>query len=330
MNKFKYIILSFLTFLIVCTSCEEYVKDIPPSEIFLNMPEGGYEINVNDTIVIIPRITYDFNSTYAWVLNEEIIWDEKDYQLIPNELNKYTYHFSINNDRGSDDTTIVVQSMYKTDFEEFELEKDTFWLNTETNNSLISDQIEFDISGSYNNQPWYGFTYSNLTGSDKYEDNEKYSCHKASSDFESTIFGIMLLDKNPQNAITLNTKDGSNHLFKSISVNNSYYLYDAVNTGAHGSKKFGGEDGTDLDWLKLIIVGIDNNDTKQGTIEFMLADFTFGTNRDNYIVEDWTTIDLTTLGHVNTIKFYLSSSDTVDGVTNSPGFVCFDEIKIIE
>ncbi|TLX71534.1 DUF4465 domain-containing protein [Labilibacter sediminis] len=319
----------FIAIGILLFSCEEHVKDIPPSEIFINMPEDGYEVRVTDTLVISPKITYDINSTYTWTVDGKVIWNEKDYTLIPDELNLFDAVFMVKNDRGSDEISIWAQSMYLTDFEDLELENDSFWVNNEANTYFTSDSLKFEINGSYSAESWTGFTYSNMTGSNSEEEYEKYSAYKQSASFDSEIFGVMMQD-DIQTSLIIETIDGEDHVFKSFAVNNSYYVYDAIKSGNHGSKIFGGEDGTDLDSLVLNIKGYTKNGLQSGTIQFYLANYTFGNNRDNYIITDWSTIDLQDLGAINRIELEISSSDVVDGKMMTPGFVCIDEFKIIE
>ncbi|MGQ1787203.1 DUF4465 domain-containing protein [Saccharicrinis sp. GN24d3] len=329
MNSFfTYFVISIVS-IIGLMACEDHTKEIPNSEIYIDMPDDGYEVKVNDTIDISPKITYDINSAYFWVLDGQLVSQEKDLRLIPTELNKYEYTFSVNNSRGIALIDIPVQSMYKTDFEEIEFEEDTFWTNNENYISFLSDQIQFESSGNYASDTWTGFTYSNLSGSNSVDDYEKYSCYKTPTEFDSDVFGIMLLDAYQQ-PIALTTKDGEDHLFKSISINNSYYVYDAISNGNNGSKKFGGETGTEIDWLKLTITGINKSGTTRGNVEIMLADYTTGSNRNNTILSTWTDYDLEDIGKVSRLEFVLSSSDTESGKLNTPPFVCFDEIKIIE
>lgn len=310
-------------------SCENNIKDIPPSEIFINMPIGGYEVKVNDTINISPKITYDINSTYLWTLNDEIMSDKKDLQWIPKSLQANTYSFTVKNTRGSADTLILVQSMYLTDFEEKKLPKDSFWINKENIASLVSDQLRFEISGTYSSGSWTGFTYSNLNGNYSNLELTKFSAYKKPLKQISSIFGVVLLDPYGKE-VTINTNDGEDHLFKSISINNAYYVYDAIKNGKHGSKRFGGTLGTEKDWLKLTISGINKNGIPRGSVEIMLADYTTGSNRDNTILSEWTDFDLQKLGKVSRLEFVMTSSDSNPDKINTPPFVCIDEIKIIE
>ena len=310
-------------------SCESKVKDLPPSEIYLNMPVGGYEVEVNDTIDISPKITYDINSTYTWILNDEVVSTNKDLRLIPKALEAFVYSFSFKNDRGLADTTIFVQSMYLTNFEEKELAKDTFWINKENTASFISDKIRFETKGNSTTETWTGFTYSNMVGKKTSEELTKFSSYNKPLKSTSSIFGVAILDPYGK-AVSLETTDGDDHLFKSISINNTYYVYDAIQNGKYGSKRFGGTTGTEKDWLKLTIRGINKNGTLRGSVEVMLADFTSGSNRYNTILSEWAEVDLRKIGKVSRLEFVMTSSDRSPDRINTPPFVCIDEIKIIE
>ncbi len=310
-------------------SCETYEKDLPASEIYINMPDDGYELNVNDTLVLSPKITYDQSSSYQWILDGNIVSTDKNYTLIPKELKKYVFTFEVTNDRGSDKMEVVVQSMYKTDFEDIVFDKDSFWTNIENQESFISEQLVFESNNSYFSTNWTGFTYSNLVGNQTEEDDEKYSAYTKPSEFESTVLGVMMFDQ-VGTPITVQTLDQENHLFESIELCNSYYLYNSIKNGTNGSVKFGGDTGLNMDWLILSVSGFTKENTNTGTINIYLANYTFGNNRDNYILDTWGTVNLESLGKISRLEFSLHSSDTENGVMNTPPYICFDELKIIK
>ena len=80
----------------------------------------------------------------------------------------------------------------------------------------------------------------------------------------------------------------------------------------------------------LNVTGYSKSGIQSGTIQFYLANYTFGNNRDNYIITDWSTIDLQPLGKIAKLELEISSSDVTEGKMMTPGFVCIDEFKIIE
>ena len=85
------VLLLFISSLFLLNSCEDKTKPIPPPVIHSNMPEDGYEIRVNDTVLISPKITYDYDSKYSWEYkyNGEVFSNEKDYELTPNKLDSF-------------------------------------------------------------------------------------------------------------------------------------------------------------------------------------------------------------------------------------------------
>ena len=92
-------------------------------------------------------------------------------------------------------------------------------------------------------------------------------------------------------------------------------------------KKFGGENGTDPDFLKLTAVG-KNGNTETGSVDFYLADYRSDYSCDDYIVTDWSWMDLSSLGEVSSIEFSLSSSDNGDYGMNTPTYFCLDGLSV--
>lgn len=94
-------------------------------------------------------------------------------------------------------------------------------------------------------------------------------------------------------------------------VNNAAYAVNSMCNGDNYAKKFGAED-----WFKLTITGFKNG-TSQGAVDFYMA------NEGKY-VNEWTYVDLSTLGEIDAIKFSMSSSDTGDYGMNTPAYFCMD------
>ncbi|MFP5471550.1 MAG: DUF4465 domain-containing protein, partial [Bacteroidia bacterium] len=70
----------------------------------------------------------------------------------------------------------------------------------------------------------------------------------------------------------------------------------------------------------------DASDNSLGTVEFYLADYRFSDNSQDYIVDDWTLVDLSSLGNVSKLKFMLNSSDVGAWGMNTPAFFVLDEL----
>ncbi len=111
-----------------------------------------------------------------------------------------------------------------------------------------------------------------------------------------------------------------------IYVTNNTYTYYSLKDGDGFSKKFGGETGNDPDYFKLTIRGYNNGQVQPDSIEFYLADYRFSDNSNDYIVNEWTYIDLKPLGNVEEMTFLLSSTDNGQFGMNTPAYFCVDQL----
>lgn len=114
-----------------------------------------------------------------------------------------------------------------------------------------------------------------------------------------------------------------------LRITNTTYGALAMRDGYFGAKKFGGVSGTDPDFLKLTIKGVDANDVSTGAINFYLADYSFSESSQDYIVSDWTTVDLSGLSNnTRALLFELTSSDNhpVYGI-NTPATFALDNLQ---
>lgn len=110
-------------------------------------------------------------------------------------------------------------------------------------------------------------------------------------------------------------------------VNNGTYAALSMLNGDQFAKKFGGESGDDADWFKLSVIGkLDTVVTD--TVEFYLADYRFEDNNQDYIVRDWTWVDLNALGNITELTFVLSSSDLGEWGMNTPAYFCMEDLTV--
>ena len=123
----------------------------------------------------------------------------------------------------------------------------------------------------------------------------------------------------------------------SIAVTNNNYAYSSMHDGDAFAKKFGdtivdGESGPEVinqdseDWFLLTITGKNTAGDIIDTVDFYLADYRFADNSQDYIISDWTEVDLISLGAVKSLEFALSSSDNSGGYMNTPAYFAIDSI----
>ncbi|MEM9175040.1 MAG: DUF4465 domain-containing protein [Myxococcota bacterium] len=111
-------------------------------------------------------------------------------------------------------------------------------------------------------------------------------------------------------------------------VNTTYATLSMLN-GDSFAKQFGGPTGDDEDFFLLTIEGLDGIGGTTGSLDFYLADYRFADNSLDYIVTDWTTVDLTVLGAVNGLRFSLTGSDVGAFGLNTPAYFAIDDLVTV-
>ena len=61
-----------------------------------------------------------------------------------------------------------------------------------------------------------------------------------------------------------------------------------------------------------------------------MADYRFSDNAQDYIIDEWTYIDLSQLGDADSLVFSLSSSDNGQFGMNTPAYFCVDNIVTLD
>ncbi len=124
------------------------------------------------------------------------------------------------------------------------------------------------------------------------------------------------------------TGQAMNNPINGIYVTNNTFSYYSMLDGDAYAKKFGGADGTEEDFFLLTIKAFSGGQLGADSVNFYLADYRFNDNTQDYIVKDWTYVDLTVLGNVDSLDFTLSSSDNGAFGMNTPAYFCLDDITL--
>lgn len=109
-------------------------------------------------------------------------------------------------------------------------------------------------------------------------------------------------------------------------ITNTTYTYLSLRDGDQFAKKFGGVTGDDPDFYVLTIKSYANGMISTDSVDFYLADYRFEDNSQDYIVDEWTYVDLSSLGNADSLWFKLNSSDTSSFGFNTPAYFCVDNI----
>lgn len=208
-------------------------------------------------------------------------------------------------------------------FEGLLSEPETAWKPTAPNQVFQTGGASFsnlydDTYGPY----WEGFAYSNKTDITTPGYTNDLSAYTASGG--GNTYAVAFVGYSTVPTITY---DGIvNMAGQGASITNTTYGYLAMLNGEAPAGKFGGETGSDEDWFKLTITGYLAGDAG-ASIDFYLADFRFADNGEDYIINDWTYVDFSSLGLVDELRFTLSSSDNHPTYgMNTPAYFAIDNL----
>lgn len=109
-------------------------------------------------------------------------------------------------------------------------------------------------------------------------------------------------------------------------VTNNTYAWFSMKDGDAFAKKFGGITGNDPDFFLLTVKKYLDGQLGADSVNFYLADYRFANNAQDYIVDDWTWLDLSSLGNADSLRFTLSSSDVGAFGMNTPAYFCVDNV----
>ncbi|WP_197533694.1 DUF4465 domain-containing protein [Symmachiella dynata] len=178
-----------------------------------------------------------------------------------------------------------------------------------------------------------GFTnqFSAYPGTGAGTGQDNYGVGFGFDDLEPNLF-----DPTPFNALDANHLLGLPTLFlpdgyeiAGAMFTNTTYTALSMLLGDSFAKKFGGISGNDPDYFKLSVFGIDANGQALGTeVELYLADYRFADNSLDYILSDWSYLDLTGLAAARSLHFNVSSSDSGNYGMNTPGYFAIDNLML--
>lgn len=167
---------------------------------------------------------------------------------------------------------------------------------------------------------WSGWSYSNTTDTATAGFTNQFSAYTGGGVNNSENYGVYYGDFDPPPTVA-GIPAGT--LLGAYFTNTTYAALSMLNGDDH-AKQF--EDG---DWFKLMITGLDAGDQETGAVVFDLADYTSSDPDDWYIVDQWTWVDLTSLGVATQLQFEMSSSDVGDYGMNTPAYFAMDNLTMI-
>lgn len=212
------------------------------------------------------------------------------------------------------------------DFELLQVPTAGYWNGSDGSGSFKAGILKFENQYSKSWGTWAGFAYSQKNDVTTTGFTNEFSVFDASN--KQNKFAVFY--PSFEQSIFVSFPAGEEHLIQSMDMCNNSYAGLAMKNGDSYSKKFGGTSGKDKDWFKVTINGFDKNGIKLKSQDVFLADYWFSDASKAYILSNWTTFDLSSLGKVNKLTFVFSSSDNGIYGINTPTYVCLDNIRYVE
>ena len=209
-----------------------------------------------------------------------------------------------------------------------------YWNGSDGSGGFISNDAWFTNQYDSTWGSWSGWAYSNTKDTTTAGPTNQYSAITGKGVNGSNNYGVAYISSWNNDHAQLYFGYSSGDYAQQVAgtyITNTTYAYLSMKDGDDFAKKFGGEDGTDPDWFKLSIYGLDSsyqriNDKK---VDFYLADYRFDDPNQDYIVNDWEWVDLSSLGTVAGLEFDLSSSDVGAYGMNTPAYFAMDDLATV-
>ncbi len=218
-------------------------------------------------------------------------------------------------------------------FDDLALASESFWKGEDGSGGFLSGDNWFNNAYNASWDSWDGFAYSNKTDTASTGMAGQFTAYSAngagggvdgSANYGVSYIGYVLP---PQTYCGYMSGEYAQNVQGAYITNNAYAYHSMMN-GDGFAKQFGGTAGDEPDWFKLTIEGLDANYTATGqSVDFFLADYRFDDDNLDYIVSDWTYVDLTSLGTVYGLQFSMSSSDVGDYGMNTPAYFAIDNLE---
>ena len=215
------------------------------------------------------------------------------------------------------------------DFSNLSLPAESFWNGSDESGGFESSLAFFPNSYNADWGVWSGWAHSNISDNTTPGWLNQYSAITGSAlDSSDAVAGIYAVSFVDDEGTVLSYNNPSAHEVKGMFVTNATFAALSMMYGDDFAKKFGGETGDDPDWFKLTVTGMRNGEETEAIV-YYLADYRFEDNTQNYIIQTWQWVELSSLGKVDSLVFTLSSSDVGDWGMNTPAYFAADHFFIV-
>ncbi|EMI21560.1 cell surface protein [Rhodopirellula maiorica SM1] len=197
-----------------------------------------------------------------------------------------------------------------------------------TKGEFASDEAQLNNAYSLDYGSWSGWAYSNETNTSTPGFTNQFSAIAGGGANDSDTYGVAFASATGENVATITLPEDAGSL-QSVQITNTTYTALSMQNGDSFAKKFGGVSGTEADWFLLTIQGKDDSGTSVGMVDFYLADYRSDDSSQDYIIDAWTEVDLSSLAGANSLEFWVTSSDVGPFGMNTPAYFAMDELSFL-
>ncbi|MEW4568868.1 DUF4465 domain-containing protein [Tautonia sp. JC769] len=218
------------------------------------------------------------------------------------------------------------------DFSDLTLGSESFDNGSDGSGGFTSKGVFFRNSYNPTWQTWSGWSYSNRTDNTTAGFGNQFSSF-AGGDASGDGNYAVAYGQSPS-SVRFDLPEpapGRAPVGMSARFTNTTYTALSMRDGDQFGKAFGGPTGNDPDFFLLTIVGYSGAGASGdvlGEVDFYLADFRSDDNSLDYILEDWATVDLSSLIGAQSLGFRLTSSDVGTFGMNTPAYFAMDDFAI--
>jgi Domain of unknown function (DUF4465)/PEP-CTERM motif len=213
------------------------------------------------------------------------------------------------------------------DFEDLTVPAAGYYNGSDGAGGFTSRGARFNNSYSAQFGAWSGWSFSRVTNVTTPGFSNQYAAYNLPSGTgdASPTYGVAF-NANPGDA-TVQLPAGTHPV--SVRLTNTTYAALSMLNGDQFAKKFGGPTGNDPDFFRLTIQGRDAAGALLGSVEFFLADYRFANNALDYVVSQWTTVNLAGLPATTArLTFALDSTDNGPFGMNTPAYFAVDNLVV--
>lgn len=216
------------------------------------------------------------------------------------------------------------------DFESVNLAPESFADGSAGNGSFVFNS---EISFSNYTDEWgiqRGFTVSNQTDITTAGFMNQYSAFTGAGNNGSANYVVYTPEA------TILSAENEAIRISSFKITNTTYAGISMRDGDLYAKQFGSatdangdDDGTNgEDFFKVWVIGENADGSQKDSLEFFLADYRFSDNSQDYILDTWETVDVSSLSiDVDKLTFRLESSDNAPWGMNTPAYFAIDDVS---